>query len=78
MDWRVAASPVAPEDRGDDPVDDRRGAGAVGARARMAQRHMRDLVRQDRGQLARIRGQRQDAARHVDIAARQREGVDLG
>ena len=35
------------------------------------------LVRDDRGQLGRIIGQRQQAARHVEIAARQREGVDV-
>ena len=38
---------------------------------------MAHLVRDDRGELGRIIGQRQQAARHVEIAAGQREGVDV-
>ena len=37
-----------------------------------------DLVRKDRRELALVIGEGQDAARHKDIAAGQREGVDLG
>jgi hypothetical protein len=69
---------VAAKDAGDHAVDDFGGAGAIGPGARMAQRHMGDFMRQHGRQLARIAGQRQDAARHIDIAARQGEGIDLG
>ena len=36
------------------------------------------LMRDDGGKLGRIIGQRQQAAGHVEITARQREGVDVG
>ncbi len=39
---------------------------------------MRHLMRDDGGDLAGIIGKRQQPARDVEIAARQREGVDLG
>ena len=37
---------------------------------------MRHLVRQHGGELGGVVGQRDQAARHVELAARQREGVD--
>ena len=39
-------------------------------------RHMGDLMRHHRGRLGGVAGERQKAARDVEIAARQREGVD--
>ena len=41
-------------------------------------RHVTHLVRDDRGKLGRIIGERQQTTRNVEIAARQREGVYVG
>ena len=75
---RLVGRGIAAEHPAHHLVDQRRGADAVGARLRVLEDDVRDLVRQHRRQLALVVGQRQDAARHVDVAAGQREGVDDG
>ena len=42
----------------------------------VARDHMRHLVRQHRGELGGVVGERDQPARHVELAGRQREGVD--
>ncbi len=42
----------------------------------MARHHMRHLVGEHRGELGGVAGEREQAARHVELAGRQREGVD--
>ena len=44
----------------------------------VARDHMRHLVRQHRGELGVVVGERQQPARHVEAAVGQREGVDRG
>ena len=42
----------------------------------MACSDVRHLVRENRGELGRVVGERDQAARHVELSARQREGID--
>jgi hypothetical protein len=75
---RLVGLDVAAEDAGDHLVDDLVGAHAVGARPGMLEHDVSNFMRQHGGQFAGIGSEREDTARDVDIAAGQREGVDLG
>ena len=57
-------------------ADQRDLARAVLAHGGVLRDHMRHLVRQHRGELGGVVGERDQAARHVELPARQREGVD--
>ena len=65
-------------DVGDDAADDRCLARLVLADRRMARDHMRHLVRKHRRNLRGVACQRDQAAGDVELAGRQREGVDRG
>ena len=60
----------------DDAADQRGLPRLVLADGGVARDHMRHLVRQHRGKLGVVVGERDQAARHVELAGRQREGVD--
>ena len=60
---------------GDDAGDDRRLARLVLADRRVFCQHMRHLVAQNRRQFGGVAGERDQAARHVELAGRQRECV---
>ena len=62
----------------DHAADQRHLARLVLAHRGVARDHVRHLVRQHRGELGRVVGERDQAARHVELAGRQREGVDRG
>ena len=49
---------------------------AVLAHRRVLRDHVRHFVRQHRGELGGVVGERDQAAGHVELPARQREGVD--
>ena len=61
---------------GDDAGDDGGLARLVFADRGVLGQHMRHLVAQHRGQFRGVAGQRDQAARHIELAGRQREGVD--
>ncbi len=61
-----------------DAVEDRGLADLVLADRGMARDHMRHLVRQHRGDFGIVVGERQQSAGDVELAGRQREGVDRG
>ena len=61
---------------GDDVADDRGLPRLLLADRGVARDHMRHLVRQHRGELGLVVGERDQAARDVELAVRQREGVD--
>jgi hypothetical protein len=60
---------------GDDAGDDRGLPRLVLADRRVLCQHMRHLVAQDRGQFRGIAGKRNQAARHVELAGRECEGI---
>ena len=66
------------EQVGGDAVDQRGLARLVLADFGVAGDHMRHLVRQHRGELGVVVGERDQAAGDVELAVRQREGVDRG
>ena len=66
------------EQVGGDAVDQRGLARLVLADRGVAGDHMRHLVRQHRGELGVVVGERDQAAGDVELAVRQREGVDRG
>jgi hypothetical protein len=61
---------------GDDAVDDRGLPGLVLALGGVLGQHMRHLVGQHRGQFRGVVGERNQPARDIELAGRQREGVD--
>ena len=75
------ASAIAPSLRivehvGGDAADQRGLAHLVLADRGVARDHVRHLVRQHRGELGGVVGEREQPARDVELAVRQREGVD--
>ena len=64
------------EQVGGDAVDERGLARLVLADRGVARDHVRHLVRQHRGELGVVVGEREQAAGDVELAGRQREGVD--
>ena len=61
---------------GRDAADQRGLPRLVLADRRMARDHMRHLVAEHGGKLGRVVGEREQAARHIELAVRQRERVD--